>query len=170
MQYGRSVRFVIAGNPRSKERARHRVVNTKAGGQFVATYTPQRTEDEEEVIRYVAIKAVDGAPLMTGAIRLQMCFYRRIPTSFSKRDHALALGDQLLPITKPDFDNYAKLVDACKGVVWVDDAQITDAHIYKRYSDQPRVVIEATEIVTAKDRPDGKIGTTRDGLFAELPA
>lgn len=48
----------------------------------------------------------------------------------------------LAPATRPDFDNCSKMVDALNGIVWIDDAQVVTAVIHKRYSDQPRLVID----------------------------
>lgn len=39
------------------------------------------------------------------------------------------------PVTRPDIDNYAKLVlDALNGFVWNDDSQVTELHAEKLYA------------------------------------
>lgn len=45
---------------------------------------------------------------------------------------------------KNDWDNFHKLsMDALTGVVWVDDSQIMEAHVYKSYDKQnPRIEID----------------------------
>jgi Holliday junction resolvase RusA-like endonuclease len=53
---------------------------------------------------------------------------------------------RLFPVVKPDWDNLGKMLsDALNQVIWSDDAQICEAHVYKRYSDSfpyTRVLIE----------------------------
>jgi Holliday junction resolvase RusA-like endonuclease len=39
-----------------------------------------------------------------------------------------------LPVTKPDFDNLGKMVDALNGIAFTDDSQITTGRVYKRYA------------------------------------
>lgn len=47
-----------------------------------------------------------------------------------------------VPYKRPDFDNLAYLVtNALKGIVYVDDSQVVDCHIRKRYSQNPRTLI-----------------------------
>jgi len=44
---------------------------------------------------------------------------------------------------KADWDNFNKLImDALTGIVWVDDSQITEAHVSKMYcKENPRIEI-----------------------------
>ncbi|OMD02745.1 RusA family crossover junction endodeoxyribonuclease, partial [Paenibacillus odorifer] len=55
-------------------------------------------------------------------------------------------GD-ILPVTKPDADNYLKGVkDALKGIIWKDDSQVVDAFVRKRYSAQPRIEVKIKQL------------------------
>ncbi len=136
------IRFVVPGLPKSKLRARHRVVNTKDGRQFVSTYTPPATRTEEGVIRMVAAEAMAGRAPLAGPLELKFAIWLPIPQSWSNKKRAAALAGAILPTTKPDWDNGGKITDSLNGIVWNDDSQVTDAHVWKRYSDRPRVVIE----------------------------
>ena len=98
------------------------------------------------VVRKCAAAAMDGMPEFAGAVEVSLCAYMAIPASWPKQRQADARAGLLRPTVKPDWDNFAKMCDALKGVCWIDDAQVTDGHIFKRYSDQPRVVIEVKEI------------------------
>lgn len=143
------IRFTVPGNPVAKGRARSRIVTLKDGRQFVNHYTPGKTESEEAVIRYCAAKAMAGRDLMSGPLEIFICAYREIPASWSQKKIKLAREGKLFPVKKPDYDNYAKMQDALNKVIWGDDAQIVDAHIYKRYADNPRLSV----IVKHKQSP-----------------
>jgi hypothetical protein len=59
---------------------------------------------------------------------------------------AAAIGQEHRPTTKPDADNVAKLLDALNKIVWADDAQIVALHVFKHYSDRPRIEIAITPL------------------------
>lgn len=108
-----------------------------------------------EAVRYIALAAMRGAMPIGGAVLLRMCAYVPVPKSWPRDDRAAALCGEILPTVKPDGDNYMKLVwDACTGVVWWDDKQVTDWHGWKRYSSDPRIVVHVTEIPGGINRND----------------
>jgi Holliday junction resolvase RusA-like endonuclease len=146
------IKFTVPGKPVAKGRPRFRVVSPKAGSigkngkpkkAFVHTYTPQKTESEEGAIRHIAALAMRdaGCAPLCGPLVIQMCAYVPIPTSWSQKKQTDAKEGRIYPTSKPDWDNYAKMQDACNLICWGDDAQIVDAHVYKRYSDTPRLVV-----------------------------
>lgn len=66
-----------------------------------------------------------------------------VPASYSKRKRVAALAGDLLPAKKPDADNVAKIIaDALGGLAYIDDAQITDLSVMKRYGEQPEVRVK----------------------------
>lgn len=125
----------LAGTVRGKGRPRF----ARATGR---AYTPAQTVNYEAALRIAGQMAMNGRPLFDSAVRVSIVAQFAVPVSFSKTKRALALGNNLLPTVKPDFDNISKLVDALNGVVWGDDKQITDATFCKRYSDEPGLAIE----------------------------
>lgn len=75
-------------------------------------------------------------------VEVEICFYRAIQKSISKKEHERRANGESLPIVKPDVDNLIKsCLDGLNGIVWKDDALITDIHARKRYSDNPRIEI-----------------------------
>ena len=58
----------------------------------------------------------------------------------------LAESGALRPITKPDADNFAKVIDALNGIVWPDDNQVVELTVEKFYSTRPRLEMNAEEI------------------------
>ena len=141
------LRMTVPGLPKAKGRTKTRVVVPKSGKPFATVYTPAATRNEEAVIRDMAAQVMGGAPPLEGPVELRVTIYLPIPASWSRKRQQLALDGLLLPTTKPDWDNAAKITAAVNGILWRDDSQVTDAHIFKRYSDRPRVVIEVRPIV-----------------------
>ena len=85
--------------------------------------------------------------MLTGAIGLRVTAYFPIPKSFTRAKTEQAISGSLLHTKKPDWDNIGKIVsDALNGVVYPDDAVVSDATVAKRYSSNPRVVVTAIEI------------------------
>lgn len=136
------VRIVVPGVPRAWQRAGHRIMTNRTGKQFVASYTQAQTRSEQGAAKYFAQAAMQGAPPLGGPLDARVCAYLPVPRSWSKRKQAMALAGQHFPTGKPDADNFLKNLDALTGIVFRDDAQIVDASVWKRYSTEPRLVIE----------------------------
>ncbi len=121
----RLLKLTFPGTPQPKGRLRTRVVVPKNGGAPFATfYTPKETEQEEERIGKLALAAVNREKWSkpTGPVAVLVHAVFRIPDSCSRKE---ALSRRW-HTQKPDEDNIGKLVkDACNGIVWADDAQIS---------------------------------------------
>jgi len=121
-------------NPIGKARPRHVMFRDKAGQPRVRDYIPAPTLTAQGLIQAAIRKEVlkygrfeDGV-----AIKLTGTFYRLRPKSTKK--------SITKPITKPDWDNCAKLVsDSLTKFTFRDDAVITTAIIKKRFGEPPRI-------------------------------
>ena len=83
-----------------------------------------------------------GNPVLQGPLSVSVAISVGIPDSWSKKKRAAALSGEIRPTGKPDFDNTTKLIcDALNGIVWKDDAQITDARFSKRYAETPETSV-----------------------------
>ena len=161
-----SVQFVLPGRPKGKSVARV----TRFG-----SFTPAATREEMETLRRIARDAMGGRAPFTGPVELRMCAYMPVPAGFRKAEREAALAGLTLPTIKPDGSNIQKLIEdaiqpppvprskakvgararafpptalqhALNKVVIVDDTQIVRWQGWKLYSDDPRVVVEITEI------------------------
>lgn len=142
------IRVVVPGPPRPLERNRHRIVTPRGKPSFVGSYLPTKSRNEKAVIRDFAAQAMAGRSPIEGPIDLRIAAYMPVPASWSHKKRALAISGGIRPAVGIDFDNIMKLAaDAFKHVVWRDDSQVTDAVIWKRYSDRPRIVIEVRPII-----------------------
>lgn len=154
-----SVTFVVPGQPVAKGRPKF----ARQGG-FVRAYTPEKTVAYETLVKLSAADAMQGAAPWSGPLSIELRLFVAIPKSTTKRDLAAIAAGTFLPTKKPDADNVLKAItDALNGVVYVDDAQIVDVVIRKRYSDTPRAEVMVRHAVTFA------LAGTRPGLFEHDP-
>jgi Holliday junction resolvase RusA-like endonuclease len=130
------IQFTVYGEPVAQGRPRFTTINGHA-----KAYDPAKSRDYKQYVRLVASQHKPDKPL-EGALALQVNIYRSIPKSFSKKKHTQAENGEIRPTTKPDVDNFLKVIkDALKGIVWKDDSQVVSAMVNKWYSEQPRVEV-----------------------------
>jgi Holliday junction resolvase RusA-like endonuclease len=136
-----SIVFTIPGVPVAKGRAKF-----ARRGNFVTTYTPDKTARYENLVKLAAQDAMGDVPPFETSIELRVMAYMPIPASWSmKKQRAAALGE-ITPISRPDLDNIVKAIkDGCNTVAWKDDSQVIDLIAKKRYG-APRVEIEIVRI------------------------
>jgi Holliday junction resolvase RusA-like endonuclease len=138
----KTVNTVIFVEPTAKARARVAVFNGHVHG-----YTPRKTANAESLI-IASIRQEMGANIVhfeAGTpLRLEATFYRVKPKSTPKR--------VTMPVTKPDCDNYGKLLmDALNHFVFVDDSQVTTLILKKRFArpeDHPRIELTIQEDIS----------------------
>jgi len=92
-------------------------------------YTPTGAQAAMWRIRQAAVEALGDRPRFEGAVQLTVVAYVRQPSGIPKRDRLTAL-----PTRRPDTDNYAKTALDGLSVLWLDDAQVTDLCIRKRFA------------------------------------
>jgi Holliday junction resolvase RusA-like endonuclease len=150
--------FTVSGQPFAKGRPRTtaRVVwqgigRNKKPIAIVTVYTPPETRKAENRIRERAKQEMGASPPVGGPLRLKVRAIHEPPPSWPKYLREAAAKGLVVHTAKPDFDNLAKVIDAMNEVVWIDDAQITDALISKRYGFPAR-----TEIIVERVDMTGK--------------
>lgn len=137
------ISFVIPGSPRGKERPRA----TRQG----RVYTPEKTVNAEALIKLLASDAMQGRDLLGGPLEMTIDLVMPIPASFSKKKREQALSGVLMPLSKPDVDNCAKLVaDACNKILYQDDSAIVRMALVKRYGEVPCTVVTVSRISEAR--------------------
>ena len=143
------INYEIEGPPVGK--ARPRVTRT-------VTYTPKKTSQYENLVRYTAINSFDGCFDNDEPVDVKIVAYFPVPKSWSKKRKALCLANKELPTKKPDADNIGKIimdgmnpkmrrdkllhkmVEVMRGV-YQDDKQVTTLLVKKRYAERPRVEV-----------------------------
>lgn len=144
----RVLAFVVPGDPVGKGRPRFARV-----GKAVKAYTPAATKSYETAVALLARTGLGRRGPLQGPLAVRIDAWCPIPSSWSRRKHARALDEQLMPTTKPDIDNVAKAVlDALNGTAFADDSQIVDLTCTKRYGAQPHVQVTVREITQEDDQ------------------
>jgi Holliday junction resolvase RusA-like endonuclease len=124
------VTFKVDADPVGKQRARY-----AKRGNFVQTYTPDKTRNYESLIKEAAIEAMGTSEPLETPVNLYLYIRAPIPKSLPKKRIEACLNGLEKPIKKPDASNVLKSVeDAMNGVVYKDDSQIVNIHVSKVYS------------------------------------
>jgi Holliday junction resolvase RusA-like endonuclease len=138
-----TVAFAVPGEPVPQLRAR--TVRNKWSGKIMS-FSPDKCTAHAEKIRLYALRAIESIPdfkPFDGPLEAEMWFFRSKPKSARKRD--------VLPLTRPDVDNYSRLTtDSLKGLVWTDDSQLVDVTLHKRYAEpgsEPRTEIRIFQLL-----------------------
>lgn len=133
------IEIELAGVPVGKGRPRVR----RSSGHL---YTPEKTVRFEDRLSIEAQHAMDGRPPLTGPLEVEVEIRMPVPLSKPKAWREKALAGLIRPTKKPDWDNFAKTVDALNMIVWVDDAQIVDGRVRKIYHEAPAFVARVRQI------------------------
>lgn len=122
------ISFVVQGIPIPQPRQRHRIVE-----DHVQNYTPKRhpVQAFKMAARLAARQAYQGPPI-AGPVRLSLLFLLPRPSRLVWKKKPMPR--EWCPC-KPDRDNLEKaLLDALKGIIWIDDAQVCDGQVQKMYA------------------------------------
>jgi Holliday junction resolvase RusA-like endonuclease len=113
----------------------------------------------KDQVAHAAGEAREGAPLVDGALAVELVFYRpRNKGDFGsgRNSHLGRDAAPARPTVRPDVLKLARAVeDALTGVVWRDDAQIVEERLEKHFGDPPRVEVRVWLLAeqTAADLP-----------------
>jgi Holliday junction resolvase RusA-like endonuclease len=137
------IHITVEGPPVPKGRPRA----TSIGGH-ARMFTPAKTRRYEDLIRLEAGRLMEGRGQLQGPTRVHIRAYMPTPQVIAK--HKIkgpsAEAGVIRPITKPDVDNFAKVIDALNGIVWPDDNQVVELTVEKFYSTRPRLELTAAEL------------------------
>lgn len=146
-------RVVVPAKPQPKARARV--------GKNGRVHTPKQTVVAEAWVRMCVVEAV-GTPRLEGPVAMRATFVMPVPRTWSKAKQSAALRGEVHPVTKPDWDNLAKMLsDALNGIAWQDDAVVVRAEVVKRYGPEPCTIVEWEGLGARQDAPG-------EALLAEL--
>lgn len=120
----RAVTFTIPGRIGGKGRPRF----VRSTGH---AFTPQKTRNQEAMIRDLAAQAMAGRLPFEGPVWLFISIILTPPASWPRKRREAAR----FVTGKPDVDNIEKLAgDSLNSIAWRDDSQVAQAMIWRRYS------------------------------------
>lgn len=100
----------------------------------------------ERTIQRAYLTAYHDAEPIAGAVRVNIDAVLPVPASKPRRVQDDMMTGKLPAIKKPDVDNVAKAVmDALNRCAWLDDKQVIDLRVVKRYGHPARVVVMIRE-------------------------
>ncbi len=133
----RGIHFTVHMVPVAKGRPRF----VRATGR---TYTPKATENAEQAVRDALQDAYPEHAAFDTTLALFVEAYIYPPKTLCKKKNMPLIEAEVMPVpTRPDVDNYAKLVmDALnKGIAYRDDSLVAELHATKVYSMNPRLEV-----------------------------
>lgn len=144
------IKFIYHGEAVGKGRPR-----ISRRGNYVHTYTPEKTRQFEEAIRFEFMASnCEPMPVYPKEVPLKIAVRVgvAIPQSYSKKKQALCRDGFIVPSKKPDLDNICKSIfDALQGgsndpgYAFADDSQIIEIIAWKEYADKPFVEVMIDE-------------------------
>lgn len=114
----------------------------KRAGRKGSCYFDQQLEEKQDFAWLVKHQmALKGFECLTSATSLILTYLLPVPASFSKkREKQMEMS---VCHKKPDLSNLIKFTeDALNGILWQDDSLIVSICAVKRYSCQPKTIIE----------------------------
>lgn len=141
------IKFTYRGEPIGKGRPRV----TARQGKFAHAYTPKKTKDYEDAIRFEFIASnCEKMPVYEKGIPLKarMTFAFAVPKSYTKKKREACLKGEAFHTHTPDTDNLCKAVfDALQGGYAFDnDSQIVKVVAEKIYAEEPFVEVVIDEL------------------------
>jgi Holliday junction resolvase RusA-like endonuclease len=107
-------------------------------------YDPSK--QQKQAIQWQIRPYAPKEPLNT-PLSVDITFYLPIPKGTAKLLKQQMINQTVYPTKRPDIDNLAYIVtNAMKDIVYVDDSQVVDLILRKRYSDTPKTVIKVLEL------------------------
>jgi hypothetical protein len=136
------IMFTVYGDPVAKGRPRF-----AKRGNFVQTYTPEKTKTYESEVAMMAKAAMGASEALEGALEAFIYVTYAVPASYSKKRSEACLSGLEKHTKKPDLDNVVKsVVDGMDKIVFLNDSQITSIHATKVYGEIAKVEVMVREI------------------------
>ena len=152
------IRFTVYGRAQQKGSKRALPVRSKAGPtRAVLVESNKRAAPWAAEVKSAALRAICGpgygdpiVELFRGPVRVEMAFWFARPRSHygtGRNAGTVRAGAPAHMITMPDIDKLARCaVDALTGVVFHDDAQVSELFLQKRYGEPESLVVKVVEL------------------------
>lgn len=138
------MRFIVNEKPVGKQRPKF-CYRTKT------PYTPKETREYEAKVAAACENKMKklGIEITDKPCKVRLDIMVSIPKSYSKKDRTACLEGKKLPTKTPDTDNVLKSIkDGMQKVFYIDDKQVIEDHVIKRYWEHgDAVYVEVSEVI-----------------------
>jgi Holliday junction resolvase RusA-like endonuclease len=146
------IRFFVAGLPKS--------MKVSGVARFMKHGRPQMVPKRGNDAWALLVGKIgrDHGPdrPLTGPIIFTARFFLPRPKSLPR--------SVVLPLKRPDWDNLVhKITDQWNGVFWVDDSQIVDGHVFRRFAPNGRPGVEIVIEEFSPDQVQAELLSARHG-------
>ena len=147
------VEFAVPGKPEPQGSIRQFDLPPKCpachrGRRTILTSDNAALREWRITVGKVAQRAMKGKVPIRGAVELELVFFMEPPKTMPK--------DRIHPSVRPDRDKLERgVMDALSGIVYIDDAQVVDGSVRKRYplpGDSAGVIVRARAIDPIQER------------------
>lgn len=137
------IRFEVLGDPPVSKRPRSARIRNKATGAVTGVRVfAADAEDQLSLKESIVRRLPAGHIPYAGEVDIVLEIFRPMLSGWPPYKRLLAELGYVRAESKPDFDNFAKIIiDAMRGVVFVDDGQIVNATVALGYSARPRLEV-----------------------------
>lgn len=142
----RRVEFTVIGLPAPQ--GSKRAITHRSTGRAVVIESSKRVKPWRDDVARAAEAAMNGAALITGAVRLDVTFLFLRPRSHFRTNGELSARAPQFKSGVPDLSKLVRSTeDALTARVWADDAQVIDCRSRKLYAQQSgaHVIIEEVD-------------------------
>ena len=118
-------------------------------------YTPEKTREYEERVRFAARITMAGRKVITGPCLIHVAVFFATPASMSKRSRQGIFDAGAWHVKKPDLDNIVKrAIDGITGddSVILDDKQIVEICTFKTYAESSLLSLDVFKVDANVDR------------------
>ncbi len=131
----RTGQYQLDGEPVPSQRARHSKTSHHV-------YNPQRAL--QYILSSHLMEQHCGQPLFEGPLEVLITWHMKMPKMSDKKKQSIIGTYHYI---KPDVDNLERLLlNACNGVLFKDDSQVSRIVKEKIYSTEPKTVFIITEL------------------------
>ena len=133
--------FEVEGKVKAKQSTKFTKI-----GNFVRAYTPSDVKSYSNWVRLCFKGTYPDFKPLEDAVRLLIEVNFMIPKSYSKKKVQMIEEGCTCPTVKPDCDNICKqIADSLNGLAWIDDKQIVNLEVRKRFAKRDYVTISFEE-------------------------
>ena len=140
------INFTVYGKAVPTQSARFTMQSSYTSKPRLRAYQPKRVTDWKDNVVLQSLEHIPEKPFNAAIVDLE--FVYPWPKSWSKKKKKLHVDNEFcFKITRPDRDNLHKgVMDALEGKFWIDDSNIVDGRISKKYGDSFALNIKITGI------------------------